>query len=161
MFKTSLRFISQLNFSILSSLLLIGSCSWQKNQEKPSVLAQTSIINASLSSVYRPLSEKYACFNVNSLLVKSWENPDFQQAAKQVNPKLLRIPGGTESNYWDWQKGGLIPNVWEAMAGYPINFRSKDLKYDASKLENIAFLVLMRYTLVCQKTMGKGKGKIL
>lgn len=34
-------------------------------------------------------------FNVNSLLVKSWDKPDFQQTVKQVNPKLLRIPDST------------------------------------------------------------------
>lgn len=136
MLKTFYSSISWVNCFALTSLLLTSGCNRLKNPGKRSVSAQPSIISASLSSLSRPLSENYSCFNVNSLLVKSWKNPDFLQAVKQVNPKLLRIPGGTESNYWDWQKGGLIPNVWEAMAGYPINFRSKDLKYDASKLED-------------------------
>ncbi|MGL4884436.1 MAG: hypothetical protein ACRC8K_25790, partial [Waterburya sp.] len=122
---------------VLTSLLLTSGCSGQKNLGEKSASAEPSVVTASLSSVSRPLPENYACFNVNSLLVKSWSNPEFQQAVRQVNPKLLRIPGGTESNYWDWQKGGLVKNVREAMAGYPINFRNKDLKYDASKLEDL------------------------
>ncbi|MDJ0571395.1 MAG: hypothetical protein QNJ53_20415 [Pleurocapsa sp. MO_192.B19] len=137
MLKTFANSIYGLNYFVLASLLLMGGCSWQKNPQKPLALAQPSIVKASISSLSRRLSKNYACFNVNSLLVKSWLNPEFQQAAKQVNPKLLRIPGGTESNYWDWQKGGLIENVREEMAGYPINFRDKDLEYDSSKLENI------------------------
>ncbi|VEP16060.1 Glycosyl hydrolase catalytic core [Hyella patelloides LEGE 07179] len=137
MFKTSTNSISWLNFFVLTSLLLISGCSGQKNLGKKSASAQPSTVKASLSSVSRPLSENYACFNVNSLMVKSWSNPEFQQAVRQVNPQLLRIPGGTESNYWDWQKGGLVGNVREAMAGYPIQFRNKDLKYNASKLEDI------------------------
>ncbi len=137
MLKTLANSIYWLKFPVLASLLLISGCNRQNNPEKPSALAQSSIVTASVSSFSRPLSENYACFNVNSLLVKSWENPDFWQAVKKVNPKLLRIPGGTESNYWDWQRGGLIKNVREAMAGYPINFRNKELKYRASKLEAI------------------------
>ena len=135
--KTFTSSISWLNLLVLTSLLLTNGCSGQKNLGKKSASAEPSVVNASLSSVSRPLSENYACFNVNSLLVKSWSNPEFQQAVRQINPKLLRIPGGTESNYWDWRKGGLVKNVREAMAGYPINFRNKDLKYDASKLEDL------------------------
>ena len=128
---------SWLNFFVVASLLLMSGCSWQKKTENKSLLAQPSTINASVSSVSRPLPENYACFNVNSLLVKSWQNPEFWQAVKQLHPQLLRIPGGTESNYWDWQKGGLVNNVREAMAGYPIQFRNKDIRYSASKLEDI------------------------
>ena len=137
MLKTLTNSISWLNFPVLASLLLISGCNRQKNPEKPSALAQPSIVTVSVSSFSRPLSGNYACFNVNSLLVKSWENPDFWHAVKKVNPKLLRIPGGTESNYWDWQRGGLIKNVREAMAGYPIQFSNKDIRYSASKLKNI------------------------
>lgn len=86
MLKTFVNSISGLNSFVLASLLLMGGCSWQKNPKKPLVLAQPSIVNASISSLSRPLSENYACFNVNSLLVKSWSNPDFQQAVNQVNP---------------------------------------------------------------------------
>ncbi len=137
MLKNITNSLSSFKFFFLTSLLLITGCSWQKNQANSSVLAQTSNITAYPAVSSRPLSQNYACFNVNSLLIKSWSNPDFLASVNQVNPRLLRIPGGTESNYWDWQKGGLIKNVREAMAGYPINFRSKDLKYNDSKLKDI------------------------
>ena len=136
MLKTLANSTFKIKFLIFISLILMSACSGQKNH-KTSTLAQPSTITASLTKSSRSIRENYACFNVNSLLVKSWSNPDFVQAVNQVNPKLLRIPGGTESNYWDWQKGGLISNVREVMAGYPINFRSQDLKYNASKLEDI------------------------
>jgi hypothetical protein len=136
MLKTSNN-IFRLNLLLILSLLLMSSCSWQKKIDQKSILVKSSIANASASSFSRPLSENYSCFNVNSLLVKSWKNPEFWQAINQVNPKLLRIPGGTESNYWNWKKGGLIKNVRQEMSGYPIQFRNKDLKYDASKLDNI------------------------
>ncbi len=137
MLKILSRSIYNRNFLVLTTWLLLTACSWQKHNQKSSAVAQLSVVKASVSSSSRPLSENYACFNVNSLLVKSWSNPEFWQAINRVNPKLLRVPGGTESNYWDWQKGGLIDNVREEMAGYPINFRDKKLKYDRSKLEDI------------------------
>ena len=126
------------NFLLTLAILpLLNSCIWQSKEKQTSAIAQPSTIKASVSNISRPVSEKYACFNVNSLLVKSWSDPEFWQAIVKVDPKLLRVPGGTESNYWDWQKGGLIENVREEMAGYPINFRETDLKYDRSKLEDI------------------------
>ena len=137
MLKTLTSNLSNFKFFLLTSLLLMSSCSWQKDQSTSSVLAQTSTITAYPVPNFRPLSENYACFNVNSLLVKSWSNSDFLASVNRLNPKLLRIPGGTESNYWDWERGGLIKNVREAMAGYPINFRSRDLRYNDSKLQDI------------------------
>ncbi|MDJ0647357.1 MAG: hypothetical protein QNJ60_01505 [Xenococcaceae cyanobacterium MO_188.B19] len=143
MLKFSNNVASNFRLILFSILLLIGGCSSEKESNQTSVstpapLARRSTkITASPAVTERPLSKNYACFNVNSLLVKSWSNPDFSASVNQVNPTLLRIPGGTESNYWDWQKGGLIKNVREAMAGYPINFRSKDLKYNDSKLKDI------------------------
>lgn len=137
MLKTFAKSIYSLNSLVLTSLLLLSGCSWQKNNQQSSAVAQSQVVNASVSDSSRPLSEEYSCFNVNSLLVKSWSNPEFWQAVNQVNPKLLRVPGGTESNYWDWKKGGLVDNVKEEMAGYPINFREKKLRYDRSKLEDM------------------------
>ena len=138
MLKILANSVSKFIIFILISLLLMSACSEPKPKKTSALaLAQASTVTASVPTFSRPIKENYACFNVNSLLVKSWSNPDFVQAVNQVNPKLLRIPGGTESNYWDWQKGGLITNVREAMAGYPINFSNKDLRYNASKLEDI------------------------
>lgn len=142
MFEFFRKSFFNLKLITLTSLFLTTGCSWQTNHINSHNLAQyspsqTLKINASTASSTRSINEKYACFNVNSLLVKSWSNPEFLTSVKQVKPKLLRIPGGTESNYWDWQKGGLIEDVREAMAGYPIDFRNKELKYKDSKLSDI------------------------
>ena len=34
-----------------------------------------------------------------------WENNQFCEAVKSLHPTLLRYPGGSNSFYWDWEKG--------------------------------------------------------
>ena len=34
-----------------------------------------------------------------------WENDQFCEAVKSLHPTLLRYPGGSNSFYWDWEKG--------------------------------------------------------
>ena len=34
-----------------------------------------------------------------------WENNQFCEAVKSLHPTLLRFPGGSNSFYWDWEKG--------------------------------------------------------
>ncbi len=76
------------------------------------VQAQSQLtIKASLEQDSRPLDANFMCFNANTLWVKSWADPRFQETVNQLNPRMLRIPGGTESQYWDWGRGRWIENI--------------------------------------------------
>ncbi|MGB5709657.1 MAG: hypothetical protein WBM44_01920, partial [Waterburya sp.] len=91
---------------------------------------------ATLSPSIRPLSANFVCSNVNSLRVKSWHDQKFRNSLNKLNPSMIRIPGGAESNYWDWQKGGLIEDISNLPEGLPPFLAGKDRRYTASKLKD-------------------------
>lgn len=101
--------------------------------------AQTSqaSIKASLSQRRRALPPGLMCFNVNALRVQQWSDPRFTDAVQSLSPKVLRLPGGQGSNYWDWRRGGLIPD-WQGLPdGLPFFLKSaRDRQYTAGSLEN-------------------------
>ena len=97
----------------------------------------TTTIRAELTVTERTLGEHFTCANVNSVRIKSWGDRDFWQAVNQVNPQLIRIPGGEVSSYWDWRKGGLVDDISQfpqGLAEFLANPR--DRRYNASKLED-------------------------
>ncbi|MDJ0712610.1 MAG: hypothetical protein QNJ54_00110 [Prochloraceae cyanobacterium] len=133
---------SHLATLILAAIALgISACSQENNNnlalEKTKEVKQYSSSNSSDKS-RRSLSPNFSCFNVNALGIKSWQNPKFIDAVKQLNPRILRVPGGNVANYWDWEKGGLIEDDSNLPAGLPDGFRSrKRREYTNSKLEDI------------------------
>jgi hypothetical protein len=59
------------------------------------------------------------------------------KAIKQLKPRVLRFPGGTIADFWDWQRGGILPDLSNVNSRqYPGIFRSSRVRqYTASKLE--------------------------
>lgn len=100
--------------------------------------SQTHHVQASLSAFGRSVSPNFACSNVNAVRVKSWSDRSFWQGVNQLNPQLIRIPGGESSSYWNWRKGGLIDDTSKLPTGL-VSFldNSKDRRYNASKLEDL------------------------
>ncbi len=47
-------------------------------------------------------------FNVESDTKPSWDDPAFSEAITKLAPKMLRFPGGTLSQYFDWKTGLVI-----------------------------------------------------
>jgi hypothetical protein len=92
------------------------------------------IFTANLISSPRSLPSDFLCFNVNSVRVQSWTDPKFTAAVHRLSPQSLRIPGGDESNYWDWKRGGLIQNLQGLPDGLPFFLRYGDRRYTGSKL---------------------------
>jgi hypothetical protein len=126
--------------SILSVLAILINTKINSTQAKTDLtttvvkLAQTK---ASLSSYKRSLAPNFVCSNVNSIRVDSWRDRKFNQAVAQLNPAMIRIPGGDESNYWNWRKGGTIDDLSDLPEGLPpFISSSKDRRYNSSKLED-------------------------
>jgi hypothetical protein len=129
--------------SCILSLLTLSCTQVLQSPRKASLTRASSlssrqgIINASLISSPRSVPSDFFCFNVNSVRVKSWTDPKFVAAVRKLSPQSLRIPGGDESNYWDWQRGGLIQNLQGLPDGLPFFLRYGDRRYTASKLTDI------------------------
>ena len=66
------------------------------------VQAQTNI-SAQLSNYHRktPLMG----LNANAIYYNTWNNAALVDSVKNLNPSILRYPGGTPGNYWDWSTG--------------------------------------------------------
>ncbi len=123
-------------FAALSLVLLLNSCAAQPANQGQIATASTNQIKASLSPTTRPLSPNFMCFNVNSLWVNSWQNQKVWNAVNQLNPAMLRIPGGTVANYWDWQRGGIIQNESSLPDGIPGEVKGRGRRYTAGQLED-------------------------
>ncbi|MEM7591697.1 MAG: hypothetical protein AAF383_09305 [Cyanobacteria bacterium P01_A01_bin.83] len=98
---------------------------------------QEPTIKATLTETSRPLNAKLACFNVNSVTIPSWRDRDLGNIVQQLNAKILRLPGGTVANYWDWRRGGIIEDTTSLPKGLPNFLKYKARRYQASRLEDI------------------------
>ena len=96
-------------------------------------------ISTFLSSNSRVIPPGLMCFNVNSVRVKSWKDPNFISAVKLLSPKVLRIPGGEVANYWDWKRGGIIQNDDNLPDGLPSFLSSLGSQVSSNKLEDFKF----------------------
>ncbi|MBC8122792.1 MAG: hypothetical protein H7Y22_13245 [Gemmatimonadaceae bacterium] len=84
----------------------------------------TQTINVSPDGAARPLAPYYLGYNTQLLRGPSWREAVFVQAVKNLlEPGNLRYPGGTNANYWDWQKGRVSPDL-------------KDLRNGMDKIKN-------------------------
>ena len=99
---------------------------------KTSASANADIVTAQVSAqgAPQPLSPDLMCFNVNSVQIASWHEPEFLSAANQLNPKVLRIPGGEVANYWDWQRGGIYSDQSGKLQSLPDGL-PEYMRYDA------------------------------
>jgi hypothetical protein len=73
------------------------------------LFAQTSVV--STSNFTRPVPK--VGHMLNYLTKPSWKNQSFIDSVKTLNLEIIRYPGGTESQYFDWQTGKTVPaSLW-------------------------------------------------
>jgi hypothetical protein len=89
--------MKQLILSIILSILFV------------TIHGQTSIVTASNTS--RPVPK--VGHMLNYLTKPTWTNQSFIDSVKTLNLEIIRYPGGTESQYFDWQTGRSVPSsLW-------------------------------------------------
>ena len=149
---SNIRHLSQfINLLVLTLIFLLGTTSCIDNNinnkkynsspvQTKQIFTQSNnsqlLSIATLSPSVRSLSPNYVCSNVNSLRNKSWHDQKFWNSVNKLNPRMIRIPGGSVSNYWNWQKGGLIEDISSLPDGLPRFMTNKDRQYTASKLKD-------------------------
>lgn len=73
------------------------------------VNAQTSIVTT--SNTTRPVPK--VGHMLNYLTKPAWSNQSFIDSVKTLNLEIIRYPGGTESQYFDWQAGrSVMASLW-------------------------------------------------
>jgi hypothetical protein len=50
-------------------------------------------------------------FNRRSDTGTWWTDASFKTLVAEMNPDIVRYPGGTQANYWDWQTGKFLDNT--------------------------------------------------
>src|SRR6266536_6646338 len=78
---------------------------------KPSTLNKKQnelVLKASISD--KPRKLPLYGFNGNNVKGPSWTNSSFRDTAASLHFKIIRYPGGTVCNWWDWQKGWFVDN---------------------------------------------------
>jgi hypothetical protein len=50
-----------------------------------------------------------------------WDDTALDAVLGKFGPGVLRYPGGTNANYWDWQKGWFQPGNWPAEKPNPVD----------------------------------------
>lgn len=127
---------------LLLSLLIVG-CGTGNTFSSSEPQADTSrqgAVQISMQRPFRTMPDHPVCFNVNTLIVDQWDNPGLLAAAKKLNIDLLRIPGGTVANYWDWKRGG-IQVAQGSRSAMPKQFRQARIaRYQSGKIENYSAL---------------------
>ncbi|KQC33348.1 hypothetical protein AAU57_08500 [Nonlabens sp. YIK11] len=79
-------------------LLLVGSSS----------IAQ---VTTNLNPSIRAKSKIDFGFNRRSDNAQFFASADFKTILADLNPDVIRFPGGTQANYWDWRTGAFIPET--------------------------------------------------
>jgi hypothetical protein len=73
------------------------------------LFAQTSVV--SKTTITRTVPK--IGYMLNYLTKPSWRNQSFIDSVKNLNLEIIRYPGGTESQYFDWQTGKTVPaSLW-------------------------------------------------
>jgi hypothetical protein len=108
LFKNKSIFI----FSILLISVLFTSCVATTSPDSTVKRSENdSLVIANLSGVSRKLPEDFIGFNANLIKGPSWSDTAFLHVLKTFHPELIRFPGGTVANYWDWQNGWFMNDI--------------------------------------------------
>ncbi|MGJ8683639.1 MAG: T9SS type A sorting domain-containing protein [Nonlabens sp.] len=71
----------------------------------------TAQVTTTLNSALRDMTALDIGFNRRSDPGSWWTDNSFQNLLTQINPDVLRYPGGTQANYWEWQTGKFLDNT--------------------------------------------------
>ena len=94
------------NFSNKRQLLLFITFAifWTKN-------SNSQIITTSLNTTISDASKIDIGFNRRSDKGTWWANDSFKTLVSEMNPDVVRYPGGTQANYWNWSTGKFLDNT--------------------------------------------------
>ena len=90
-------------------------------------------------SIDRQLNPPLMGYNSDMSNTPKWSNPDFSKALNDLDVNTLRYPGGSNSLYWDWEKGWTISyeQLIPFLQKYNITYENKSIT-DPKELKIIA-----------------------
>jgi hypothetical protein len=91
--------------------------------------AQMPVLQLDYAGETRAFSPQSYGFNTNILGGPAWQDPKFITMIEQFKPQLMRYPGGTVANYWDWRKGFVLDNLPDDT---PLGLKNLKMKVSAT-----------------------------
>ena len=84
--------------------------------------AATQAITPSLTGPVRTVTPTLLGLNAENTTGPRWDNSQLDAVLKNFAPGVLRYPGGTSANYWDWRQGWFQPGKkWPAEPPAPVD----------------------------------------
>ncbi|WPR71961.1 T9SS type A sorting domain-containing protein [Flavobacterium sp. NG2] len=90
--------INKITFTLITALLF---CTNNINSQKLTTLNTTVKDKTNLDIGFNRRSDNGTW----------WTDNSFKNLVAEMNPDVVRYPGGTQANYWDWRTGKFIPNA--------------------------------------------------
>ncbi len=112
--KNTFRITLIISFSILSSSLFA----------QQSLQATIGLINKSTPKIGFNANGQFPSDTAN--IGANWTQQAFRDSTVLLNPQVLRYPGGTLSNHWDWQTGWYKPGYQPPFT--PLMIRPEEFK---------------------------------
>ena len=72
---------------------------------------QSQSVSTSLNTKVTDISNVDIGFNRRSDKGSWWTDNSFKTLVSEMNPDVVRYPGGTQANYWDWKTGKFLDNT--------------------------------------------------
>jgi len=83
--------------------------------------AGAQAIPVSLTGTVRTVTPALLGLNAVNVTGPRWDDTKLDAVLSKFGPGVLRYPGGTNANYWDWQKGWFQPGQWPSEKPTPVN----------------------------------------
>lgn len=116
--------------------------------------AQENVINVSISNTGSKNIDDYLLgFNAPLMQGPSMDDPQFIEAIKGLYPSVLRYPGGTVANQWDWVKGWTTSYDFKHLAVNRYRLEEFKKAIDATKAMPVYVLNMCTSTLDSQVMM--------
>ncbi|MBL0339646.1 MAG: hypothetical protein IPP71_01275 [Bacteroidetes bacterium] len=158
------------NKFILIILFFVGSTTSCTSQEKRPTSQNANLVGLVKTSEDAgkviTLSGNFNGFNAQMMRGPSWQAPGFVERVKELQPGLIRYPGGTVASYWDWKTGWLMEGIelkseWKSIQT-PNPIKLEDLKFacDKSGAQPLYVLNLMNSTVRYQLEMLNAAKKL-
>lgn len=75
------------------------------------IVGNAQTVTTTLDATVRDMSDVDFGFNRRSDNGTWWTDNSFINLVSEMNPDVVRYPGGTQANYWDWREGKFLDNT--------------------------------------------------
>ena len=104
--------------------------------------AGTAAVPVSLTGPVRTVTPTQRGLNAVNVTGPRWDDSKLDAVLQKFGPGVLRYPGGTNANYWDWQTGWFQPGSWPSETPTPVDDKIGVFKVGLSAAGSAPMFVL-------------------